>query len=419
MVAARLHAHPFRVASVRTQARPAHHRLRGDQLLQRAQRRLVLPRLHQGRSQAVGPQRHAAPAQRRQRIEHRHGAHHGQRLARPPAGAEAREHGLDPGGEDVVRQRAAQPRRHRPALQQSRRRLRVLRHGQRQAARAPDLHRPDGEAALRRARHAHDRTPGAGRGRVAQQGGRGPVLRVLGQHAAQQVGERGRQRLASDQGVVAAKLHLAAQDRGVVEPGERRASQRQGQQHHAERIDVVGDGAWSAPRPEAELGGGRLEQGGLQAGGRLGPGRAEHHVAAVVAEQVVGPDRAVGLAELRQRGEHGSRGAQHPGEQLGFGPRRGGGQGRPGRRRNHHPGRAGEHAMGKRRQQPRDRRLREGEDRAGARRRGRQHTPRRQPSLRAEAAVARPHGAQVGRQELGRAVGFGDVAPGDGRASRL
>ena len=177
-------------------------------------------------------------------------------------------------------------------------------------------------------------TAGTGSRRIAQEGGRGPVLGILGQHAAHKVGDQRRQSLLRGQGGVAADVQLAAQDRRIVQPGQRLPAQRQGQQQDAEGIDIIPRNALATAGGQAHGTVGRLVEGGLQGGGRGGPGSAQHRrLARAGVKHIVRPDRTVGDADAVQCLQRLRDGPQHQVQQLRLPPRAWiGGDGRAGRR---------------------------------------------------------------------------------------
>ena len=72
------------------------------------------------------------------------------------------------------------------------------------------------------------------------------MLRILGEHAAHEVGQHRRQALVvGDRGEVA-KFELAVQDRPVVEARHGDPAQSEGHQQDAQGVDVVGDAAVAA-----------------------------------------------------------------------------------------------------------------------------------------------------------------------------
>ena len=161
------------------------------------------------------------------------------------------------------------------------------------------------------------------------------VLGILGQHAAREVGDgRGEACLAHKRGE-AADLQLAACDGGRIERRERGQAQRQRHHQRAERVHVVGDAALAPAAGQAHRRIGRLEQRGLQGGGRRGPALAQGDgLAGRGLKHVVGTDGAVGDAARTQPLQRLRGRAQEAIEQLRLAPgARCGAHGRAGRGR--------------------------------------------------------------------------------------
>ena len=148
------------------------------------------------------------------------------------------------------------------------------------------------------------------------------MLRILGQHAADEICDQGRQPFVADQCPVRAQFELAAQDRRIVQLCQRQPAQRQRQQQYTERIDVVGDAAVTPPGGVAHGAVGGLEQGGLVHRGRRRPGGPQDQgLAALPREHVVEPycpmGHAAGSQFLQREGDR----PQHMGDERGFRPR--------------------------------------------------------------------------------------------------
>ncbi len=133
------------------------------------------------------------------------------------------------------------------------------------------------ERALRPPWRAAGDPPAARGGRGGQQRGRGPVLRVIRQHAPRQFRDRGGQAVLADQRGVAAELELAARaarssgrPRPGWRPGRASAARRRARRRRPRSCR-------RRARPGRQAAIGRLDPARLVAGGRRGPGAAERH----------------------------------------------------------------------------------------------------------------------------------------------
>ena len=406
MLLAGLRTQHGEIAAIRSHGGPVASQFQRDQFLQ-PHAGIGVGRLRRGKRRAdpVGPQHEAPPAQWRQRIDHRDRAHQqrgvaigviGQRIVGPMA-----HQVLQMGREQRVAQAAPQPLNDHAAAQGVHARLVPDRHGEGERARVPHLGAGDRQCLLRPPRRAGGNAAAARAGRVEQQAGRRPMLRVLGEHAADQIADDRRQALGAQQGGEGPDLELAAHDGRIVPLRQRHPPEAQAEQQHAERIDVVGNAAVAASCRHAHGGIGRLEQRRLPHARRRGPGGAEHHwLAGPRLEHVVEPNPAVGHTAPLELLQDQRRRSEHAFEQLGLRPdMRPREQARPGRRQTDHEAGLfrrtrlrGGGAVGQRDEQPVDRR---GEVLQ-------RMQPWRQMTLHPDRHQVGPPGALVGRSEGGQ-----------------
>jgi hypothetical protein len=168
-------------------------------------------------------------------------------------------------------------------------------------ARGPHIVAADGQLLQRPSWGAGGDAAAARKLRPQQHRRRRPMIRILRQHAFQQVGDHGGQRPALGQGRITADLHLSPQYREVAHPRHRHPPQQQREQRDPERIDVVRDHAVTPAGGHAARHVGRLEHRWLQTGRRPGPEWPERDgCAGAGAEQIVRIDRPMGKPARRQ-----------------------------------------------------------------------------------------------------------------------
>lgn len=277
-------------------------------------------------------------------------------------------------------------------------------------ARGPDRQPAEIQAALRPGRQAGRYLAAAGDGQAGKRRRHGPVVRVLGQHGAGEVGDNGGQPDIAGEGGETSKFKLAADDGVVVHAGQRVAAEGKHHQRHAQRIDVVRNPALAAPGAVAHDGIRRFVQRRLEATRRRRPGRAEHHaVAAAIAEQVANADGVMGEAGLLQPVQGGGGRAQQHGQQVGFTPGRRTVSVKPSARRRRVDGeqrrlpvRTGGGAMRDRTKHPLDRRILQ---------RGHGQGARRQVPRAADRHQFFPPVRQVGGAERGQAADLAQNLP--------
>ena len=112
--------------------------------------------------------------------------------------------------ERAVAQAASEPLADRAGLQRLRSRPGLGGERVRQRARVPADQLAHGDRLRGAVRRARGDPAGSGGGGIKQQRRRRPMLGVLGQHAAQQVGDEAAQAMLADQHRVAALVELAA-----------------------------------------------------------------------------------------------------------------------------------------------------------------------------------------------------------------
>ena len=283
----------------------------------------------QGRAETVWPEDGAAPADRCQRLQrgdHPHGQHGvGLGFVRCRFGRALAQHVLDARAQTGIAEAAPQPVRHSAVPERSDTAVRLLGDRMGEGSGVPGGGAADGQRARRLTRGTGRDPPAARGGGVEQHGGGRAVIRVLGQHAAGEIGDqRGQARVPRDGGE-AAEFELATQHGGGVEAGERFGPRRQRDQQAAEGIDVVGDG----PVPSA----GRVAHQAIEwfVSRRLverrwrGPGATERdRLVGRLKEDVIRPDGAVCQVPGFQFAQRLGDGAEELSDQRGLGPGSGG-----------------------------------------------------------------------------------------------
>lgn len=147
------------------------------------------------------------------------------------------------------------------------------------------------------------------------------MLRILSQHAAQQVAHEVAHTLLAEQHRVTALVQLLADDLRLIDASKRRPAKGQSEHQDAERIDIVRDGAIAPATRPADRDIRRLGDSRLQRGGRRGPGTAERdRVAQAGAKHVVQPDAAMREAALRQLVEDARDRTEQKRQQFGLRP---------------------------------------------------------------------------------------------------
>jgi hypothetical protein len=279
----------------------------------------------QSPADAIGPQGDVAPTQGRQRVEHGDGAHYQHRICalilRAALGAAEVQRIFEAGREGRFTDAAAEPGIDGAAAHETRALFGVAGESIGKGAGVPGALQPDLEGSLAAAGRPGGDAAGPCRHRIGEKRGRWAVLRVFGEHAAGNVCDGGRQAVITDEGGEAAEFELATDDAGVVEAGARQTAEREGEQHDAERIDIVGDRSVTAAGGDAHGGIRRFVEHRLKARRRRCPGLAQDDsLPGAGTEQVVEPDGTMGEALHVQPLQRVGDGAEQAFEQLSLGP---------------------------------------------------------------------------------------------------
>ena len=279
----------------------------------------------QGGADRIEPKAQSAPTHRGQRVQQDHAAHQQRRVRACILGRRIRDAKplqlLQPPAQGGIADIATHPLRDRGTPQHMDTGIGLHRQRISKHAGIGDRHRPDLDRSLRASgRTSRDLSP-ARAGGVQQQRRQRTMIRILRQHAENQVPHGRRQARGADQRRGTAHLQLAKRRHRLIGPEVRHVSRRQGQQQHAQRIDIVGNRPLPPTFGRAHRAIGGFEQRRLIHGRRRCPGCPQHDsLSGTGQKHIVRANAPMGQTALVQLLQHPRYRLQHLLDQRLLGP---------------------------------------------------------------------------------------------------